>query len=269
MPWCAAEICRHRVPTRLIAPRSALDNPHSRAVPAVRSGHRGWLAGSPARCTWQDRWLARRRESGGLGGSWSPDGRHASGVAGQPSRRTARRADAAPLRRHDPARCRGPAAAIRAHSAHPAAEVTSTGDAAAFRRVGRAGPARRGRILRPAAALDKVAVIMAPRSRSSWRRAWLARTGHPQPVVSSPAARPLSARTRQRRCGVFAGREQPTCEQLIDRCAMACQPVRDVLSTSWCRIRLRLPGQRCGAVRRRGAYGSPGRVDPGRACVRP
>jgi hypothetical protein len=28
---------------------------------------------------------------------------------------------------------------------------------------------------------------------------------------------------------VFAGRGQPTCEQPIDRCAIACQPVRDVL----------------------------------------
>jgi hypothetical protein len=162
MSWCAAEICRHRVPTRLIAPRSALDNPHSRAVPAVRSGHRGWLAGSPARCTWQDRWLARRRESGGLGGSWSPDGRHASGVAGQPSRLTARRADDAPLRRHDPARCQGPAAAIRAHSAHPAAEGPAPETPPRFAELAALG--------RPGSAGSFTRLPHSTRSRSSWRR---------------------------------------------------------------------------------------------------
>jgi hypothetical protein len=108
---------------------------------------------------------------------------------------------------------------MRAHSTHPG---RGGGLHPGRRRV---GSARLGRILRPAAALDKIAVIMEPRVAGKGQ-------GTYSPLFLSPAARPLSAGTPQRRCGVFAGREQPICEQLLDRCAIACQPVRDTLSTS-------------------------------------
>jgi hypothetical protein len=88
------------------------------AEPGWHNAANSTNAASSSRVRWQDRWLARRRRVRRTGDNWPPAGRRTSGAAGQPSRLTARRADAALLRRHDPARCRL-AAAIRARSAHP------------------------------------------------------------------------------------------------------------------------------------------------------
>ena len=126
-----------------------------------------------------------------------------------------------------------------------AAEMARTRDPAAFAEPGRIVPVRVGGCVRPAGRADKIAVIMAAKGGipaaitvgdciELLDVVAAARTGR-RPARHSPLFYQLLrswgafGQDAPAAMRVLAGRGKPTCEQLIDRYGIACQPVRDVL----------------------------------------
>jgi integrase len=247
--WPATRATRQEVLARLLAPPFPLDNPLS------QQGRRlglvsvvSWLEAQPGG-SWQDRWLASGAED-------APDWRilvaawrmHGTGIPPAGTARPAPHAGAGLLMLICADVIRPGAGWLLSCPAAPrnlAAEMARTRDPAAF--AGLAALCQSGSVgaFARLAALDKIAVIMA------------AKGGIPAGITVGDCTELLdivaAVRTGEdrhahsplfyqllRSWGAFgqdapaairalAGRGKPTCEQLIDRYGIACQPVRDVL----------------------------------------
>ena len=249
MSWPAAEASRPRVLARLFAPPFALDNPLSQQP--RRLGLLtvvNWLEGQLGD-TWQDRWLASSAEDQAdwrqLVTGWK------AGRAGEPPARPGGlpphiggglmllicgdviRPSAGWLLRCSPT------------PRNLAAEMARTRDAAAF--AGLAALCQSGSVgsFARLAALDKIAVIMAAKGGrvaditvgdcvqllDTVAGARPGKDRHPHSPLFYQLLRAFGVFGEDAPAAmrVFAGRGQPACEQLIDRYAIACQPVRDVL----------------------------------------
>jgi hypothetical protein len=247
--WPATLATRQEVLARLLAPPFPLDNPLSQQ--GRRLGLVGlvsWLEAQPGG-SWQDRWLASGAED-------TPDWRVL--VAAWTARRTgislagpakpAPHAGAGLLVLIGADVIRPGAGWLLSRPAAPrnlAAEMARTRDPAAF--AGLAALCQSGSVgaFARLAALDKIAVIMAAKGGipatitvgdciELLDVVAAVRTGEDR-HASSPLFYQLlrswgafgpDAPAAMR---VLAGRGKPTCEQLIDRYGIACQPVRDVL----------------------------------------
>lgn len=249
MSWPAGGASRQRVLARLLASPFALDNPLSqqpRRLGLITVVN--WLEAQPGD-TWQDRWLASSAEAQAdwrdLVAAWK-ECRAGPPPAGRPTLPPHIGAGLMLLICGDVIRP-GLGWLLRCSPTprNLAAEMARTRDAAAF--TGLAGLCQSSSIgsFARLAALDKIAVIMAAKGG---RVADITVGDCVQLLEAAAGARPGKDRHPHsplfyqllRACGVFgddapaamrvfAGRGQPTCEQLIDRYAIACQPVRDVL----------------------------------------
>ena len=247
--WPATRAARQEVLARLLAPPFPLDNPLG------QQGRRlglisvvGWLEGQPGG-SWQDRWLASGAEDAPdwrvLVAAWKARG---TGMPLAGTAKPAPHAGAGLLVLICADVIRPGAGWLLSCPAAPrnlAAEMARTRDPAAF--AGLTALCQSGSVgsFARLAALDKIAVIMA------------AKGGVPAGITVGDCIELLdiiaAARTGEdghahsplfyqllHAWGVFgqdapttlralASRGKPTCEQLIDRYHIACQPVRDVL----------------------------------------
>jgi hypothetical protein len=237
--WPATRATRQELFARLLAPPFPLDNPLS------QQGRRlglvslvNWLEAQPGG-SWQDRWLASGAEDAPrvLAAAWKTPGTDRPAHAG---------AGLLTLIGADVIRP-GPRWLLTCPAAprNPAAEMARIRDPAAF--AGLAALCQSGSVgaFARLAALGKIAVIMAAKGGlpagvtvgdciELLEVVAAVRTGADR-HASSPLFYQLL-----RSSGVFGqdapaamrvltGRGKPTCEQLIDRYHIACQPVRDVL----------------------------------------
>jgi hypothetical protein len=248
MPWPAAEAGRQLVLSRLLAAPFALDNPLSqqpRRLGLITVVN--WLEAQPGD-SWQDRWVASSAETRAdwrdLVVAWK------SGRTGPPAGRNALpphiggglmllicgdviRPGASWLLRCSPT------------PRNLAAEMARTRDPTAF--AGLAALCQSGSVgsFARLAALDKIAVIMAAKGGmvaditvgdcvqllDTIGAAHPGKDRHPHSPLFYQLLRAFGVFGEDAPAAMrmFAGRGQPTCEQLIDRYAIACQPVRDVL----------------------------------------
>jgi hypothetical protein len=247
--WPATRATRQEVLARLLAPPFPLDNPLG------QQGRRlglisvvSWLEAQPGG-SWQDRWLASGAEDAPdwrvLAAAWKARG---TGIPLAGTAKPAPHAGAGLLVLICADVIRPGAGWLLSSPAAPrnlAAEMARTRDPAAF--AGLTALCQSGSVgaFARLAALDKIAVIMA------------AKGGVPAGITVGDCTELLdiiaAARTGEdghahsplfyqllRSWGAFgpdapaalralASRGKPTCEQLIDRYHIACQPVRDVL----------------------------------------
>jgi integrase len=248
--WPATRATRQQVLARLLAPPFPLDNPlgqQGRRLGLVSVV--SWLEAQPGGSSWQDRWLASGAQDApdwrGLVAAWKA---RSTGIPLAGMGRPAPHAGAGLLVLICADVIRPGARWLLSCPAAPrnlAAEMARTRDPAAF--TGLTALCQSGSVgaFAQLAALDKIAVIMA------------AKGGVPAGITVGDCIELLdivaAVRTGEdrhahsplfyqllRSWGTFgqdaptalralAGRGKPTCEQLIDRYRIACQPVRDVL----------------------------------------
>ena len=247
--WAATGATRQEVLARLLAPPFPLDNPlgqQGRRLGLVSVV--SWLEAQPGG-SWQDRWLASGAEDAAdwrvLVAAWKA---RRTGISLAGPAKPAPHAGAGLLVLIAGDVIRPGISWLLSCPAAPrnlAAEMARTRDPAAFADL--AALCQSGSVGEFArlAALGKIAVIMAAKGGvpagitvgdciELLDTAAAARTGEDRhsssplfyQLLRSRGAFGQDAPTALR---VLAGRGKPTCEQLIDRYGIACQPVRDVL----------------------------------------